>query len=392
LTTESATQLAKKRILVISTGGTIGGNVRGASDESHVDGSVLLELVEKTADHLANPKQGVLVDLDLDYNDLMDVDSSFVQPSDWTKMAAAVLERYNDFDGFVITHGTNTLGYTASALSYCIGHSPKPIVITGAQIPASYPASDGVANLENAIRVAAGAGALVMGVSVVFGSHLITGVRAKKSTEFDLDAFATFTGGSIGRIGRILDINRANLDAHNELATYHRPSHRRFQGQSIVEDAALAIPTAFRTSGILSVTEFPGMSADMLSRATAAWLDTGEKQNEAFPGLEAVILRSFGAGDVSETLWPWLEDLKERSIPVVITTQAPNGRANFLVNDPGKHVERENLGLAAQDMSIESITTKLAWLLEQGFTYREIAREWTTNYRGEISEKLETKW
>jgi L-asparaginase len=373
--------------MVISTGGTIGGNVRGASEDSTVDAEFLVGLVKGTVAHL----KSLGSELELGYQDLMDVDSSFVQPSHWSDMANAVLAQYDDYEGFVITHGTNTLGYTAAALAYCIGHSPKPIVLTGAQIPASNPASDGIANLENAIRVAAGAGAEVKGVSVVFGSHLITAARAKKSTEFDLDAFATFTSGSIGRIGRILDINEANLDAHNKLTAFHRLSHQIFQDGSIVSDQAPPIHTGFKTGGILSVSEFPGMSSRMMSLATEAWLRSSEADND-FLGLQAVIVRSFGAGDVSDTLWPWLEDLKARQIPVVVTTQAPNGRANFRVNEPGKHVHQNGLGLAAEDMSIESITAKLAWLLDQGLSYREIGREWTTNYRGEISQKAERKW
>lgn len=380
-----------KRVLVISTGGTIGGNVRGASEDSTVDAEYLVGLVKGTARHLQTLGSDA-IELQLGYHDLMDVDSSFVQPSHWSDMANAVLAQYEAYDGFVITHGTNTLGYTAAALAYCIGHSPKPIVLTGAQIPASNPASDGIANLENAIRVAAGAGAEVKGVSVVFGSHLITAARAKKSTEFDLDAFATFTSGSIGRIGRILDINETNLDAHNKLTAFHRLSHQIFQDGSIVSDQAPPIHTGFKTAGILSLTEFPGMSSRMMSLATDAWLRSSEAYDNDFSGLQAVIIRSFGAGDVSDTLWPWLEDLKGKDIPVVVTTQAPNGRANFRVNEPGKHVNQNGLGLAAQDMSIESITAKLAWLLDQGLSYREIGREWTTNYRGEISQKAERKW
>lgn len=202
------------KLLFITTGGTIAGNVRGAQAD-HVSGKTMAEAAKKA---VAAMHANWNLDVDITTRELVDVDSSDVTPEIWTSVAQCIYDNYDEYQGFVVTHGTNTMGYSASALSFAIANSPKPIVLTGSQIPAEQPGSDALINVENAVRIASYPSqyATIGGVVVVFGSHLITGVRAKKSTEFDLDAFQTFSSGSLGRIGRILDLNDGNLGRHQD--------------------------------------------------------------------------------------------------------------------------------------------------------------------------------
>lgn len=363
------------KILFITTGGTIAGNVRGSTRE-HVSGDAMKDAAFKAVQAM---KDNWRLEVDITTKPVVDIDSSFVTPEVWTAVAQCIFDNYDEYDGFVVTHGTNTMGYSAAALAYAIGNSDKPIVLTGSQIPAERPGSDALINVENAVRIAAYPRqyADIAGVVVVFGSHLITGVRAKKNTEFDLDAFQTFSSGSLGRIGRILDLNQGNLDKHLAYLGMREPR--------AIMAADLEFQPNFRMSGLVSYTEFPGLSNESLIASAEAWTQGGQP-------LEGVILRSFGAGDVSGDRWGYLEYLKEREIPVVITTQAPNGKATLTVNEPGEHIEKHELGIPAHDMSIESMTTKLGWLIAQDKSYADIKRLMVKDLRGEINITREYKW
>ena len=135
---------------------------------------------------------------EIDVRNIMNIDSSNAVPENWQQIAQAISEEYDKYDGFLITHGTNTMAYTASALSFALQNLGKPVVLTGAQVPAEVISTDGRNNLVNALRVCT---LDISGVFVVFGSKIIMGVRSKKISESDLDAFATFNATDFGRIG-----------------------------------------------------------------------------------------------------------------------------------------------------------------------------------------------
>lgn len=364
------------KILLISTGGTIAGNVAGRGGAEHADGKTMSGLLDKV---IASVSDKWNVNITVDATKIIDIDSSDVQPGLWTDIAQCIYDNYDNYQGFVVTHGTNTMGYTSAALSFAFGNPSKPIVLTGSQIPQEDPGSDAQINLDNALRIAAYPSeyATISGVVVVFGSHLITGVRAKKATEFDLDAFQTFSAGGLGRIGRIFDVSADNLGRHQRYLSAERPV--------AIRQKDLLFKPDFNMAGIASLSEFPGLSAQSLIAAAEAWGDGGTP-------LQGVIFRSFGAGDVSEHRLPFFEYLKERRIPVMVTTQAPNGQATFTVNSPGVHLAENDLAIPAYDMSIESMTVKLGWLLAQDLSYEDIKRLMVTDLRGEVTIARELDW
>jgi len=356
------------RILLITTGGTIAGQV--ASDK--LDKVMVREakdfsaIIGRTVDHL-NRKYNLSISIDS--HPVCEEDSSNILPRHWSELAALVKNKYDDYDSFIIAHGTNTLGYTCAALSFALANPSKPIILTGSQVPAGLPGSDGVTNLENALRVAVWSfrGRRMKGVLAVFGSHIITGTRVKKDTEFDYDAFKSFGTGSIGRIGRIINVNGVNLEKHHsylETATYPEAYNAE----------TLRCENEFDMR-IVSLTEFPGMSSDYIS----AFVERYEVQG--------VILRAFGAGDPCTNHVEAFEFLKQRGIPLVVTTQAPNGNSNFQVNEPGRILKDRKLAIPAYDMSIESITAKLTWLLpkKRDLGYDKLCEEMVHDLRGEIN-------
>lgn len=361
------------KLLLITTGGTIAGQV--AEDKQYdkmQEAKDFSELIQPTIGYL---KERWNISISVESFDFKPVDSSDILPENWTAIIEKIEENYDKYDSFVITHGTNTMGYTSAALSFAIANSNKPIVITGSQVPSSMPGTDALTNLNNAIRVAAWPHQpQLKGVFAVFGSHIITGTRVKKSTEFDYDAFKSFTSTSLGRIGRIINLDEENIKYHNSFLKTDRYN-------PALSAEKLEIKNDFLVKNIISLTEFPGMRPDLITHL----VDKAK--------IQGIIFRAFGAGDVSHNLHDAFAYLKEKEIPIVVTTQAPDGNSNFQVNEPGQHLKQRGLAIPAYDMCVEAQTTKLGWLLAQKargeLTYKDVCSMMTQNLRGEIRPLVE---
>jgi L-asparaginase len=363
------------KLLLLSTGGTIAGNVArdtGPDAEFTDKAEEFKYLIDPTlaylGERLAPPR-----DISMDFYSVCDEDSSNVGPAEWVKLASLIYEKYDEYQAFVITHGTNTLGYTSAALSFALVNPGKPIVLTGSQVPSGRPGSDALINLQNAIRVATWSdttGMTFKGVTAVFGSNIITGTRVKKDTEFVYDAFKSFGVSKLGHIAGRISVDRHNLEKHlNYLqnGSLWRPA---------LNQKALRLKNDFCTK-IASLTEFPGMPTDIFH--------TLVNRN----GIRGFILRAFGAGDPAKTHQEAFKMLNDREIPIVVTTQAPNGTSNFQVNEPGRWLRLNSNAIPAWDMSIEAQTAKLAWLLAQNITYLEIVESMRQDLHGEIGEAFE---
>ena len=366
-----------KKVLLITMGGTIAGNVATTKRvEDHIKGADEFKgILEKVADSI---KKTMRIDVSVEEHEIANIDSSNLMPSEhWPKLADIIKARYDEFDAFLITHGTNTMGYTAAALSFSLANLDKPVIITGSQVPIGMPGSDALANLENSLRIAVNdaEGEQVKGVLAVFGSHIITGTRVKKATEFDYDAFNSFGTASIGRIGRILDIKKEALVKHISYLSTGAYRRAKYAGELRCEKEF--------DMRIASLTEFPGMDWKIFG--------TLVDQND----VHGFIFRAFGAGDASANLIPAFELLKNRGIPIIITTQAPNGNSNFQVNEPGQNIKRLELAIPAYDMSIESQTAKLAWLLakkrSKEISYAQLCADMTLDMRGEVNVRWESE-
>ena len=360
--------MLRHKILLISTGGTIAGHIATSRRDSQycIRSEDFSELIKPT---IAWLEDSWGIEVVIDTYALFDLDSSDIVPLQWCSLASLIKEKYDEYDSFIVTHGTNTLAYTSAALSFALANLNKPVIFTGSQVPSNIPGSDALVNLVNALRIAVWRHHHIKGILAVFGSHIITGTRVKKDTEFDYDAFKSFGIGSIGRIGRIIDINETNLQKHlSYLSTGAYPQAKMANDLICENDFDVRIA---------SLTEFPGMSPDIFKNLV--------ENND----IQGFILRAFGAGDASTHLSKSFKYLKNKQIPIVITTQAANGNSNFQVNAPGHYLKEKDLAIPAYDMSIESQTTKLSWLLakknKREINYKQLCTEMVHDIRGEIN-------
>lgn len=327
----------KRSILLLFCGGTISmtKTASGALDIAH--GADQFFQVE--------PRMVELADISIEFVD--NIDSTNATPKLWERIGDRIYERYNEYDAFIITTGTNTLAYMASALSFSLSNIGKPVVITGAQIPIEAISTDGRNNLVNALRVSS----MDLGwVFVVFGSKLILWCRSKKVSEADLDAFSSFNAKDFWEIGIGIKIN---FESHR----YHsNPLH---------------LKNGFEEN-IMSVTLFPGISNNMLEKL----LDIGAKW---------FVLRGYGTGDVSEYIFPFLKKCQNLQVPVVVTTQC-RGSTIMGIDTVGLQALKFWV-IEAYDMSIETMTTKLMWIIKQGYEYQKIWEMMQRNFYWEIDTK-----
>ncbi len=352
----------EKRIRIIFTGGTIAGNVaqRENALNEKADPNSFYTILDNAADVISKTWH---VEIERTTVELFNKDSSNIDSTDWTKLVDEIVENYDEHDAFIILHGTNTMGYSAAALSFALANINKPVIITGAQVPLGYLGSDSTTNIVNALRMAVWTHHEVKGVMAVFGSKIITGTRVKKGTDFDYDPFSSFQTGSLGQIGRFMKIDDAALEKHIDYLS---------KDYSAAEKASdLRVHKAFKCENLVSLTEFPGLSPKHI-------------KSLADEGADGFIFRSFGAGDPNKRLFEAFEYLKEKQIPIIVTTQAPGGNANFQVNETGQYLREHDLAIPAHDMSIESMTTKMAWLLGQDMNYEIIKQKMVEDMHGEI--------
>ncbi len=231
-----------KKILIISTGGTISQmhtkDGIAISNENSFKGSTFADILSKL-------KSELNIDT-IDSKTILNKDSSNMLPEDWKKIIDTIVEEYDNYTAFIVTHGTNTLGYTCSAVSFAIENLGKPVIFTGAQVSYGMPGTDAVMNLENAVRVIADDNCDLAGVFCIFGSKVITGTRVKKKSEFDYDTFKTF-----GRDQDIASIGNGIRYNENELE-----KHLKFLGSRSKSKSGLVVNSNFDTN-IISLTEFP---------------------------------------------------------------------------------------------------------------------------------------
>lgn len=326
-----------KKILMLFCGGTISMHKNPETGSLEVANSPeqLFQL---------EPRIRELADISVELID--NIDSTNMTHKHWERMVEAIARNYDDYDGFILTTGTNTMAYASSALSFALEDLGKPVVLTGAQIPAESVATDARNNLANAFRVAT---MDIGGVFVVFGTKIIVGSRAKKVSESDLDAFKSFNASDFGEIGVAIKIGLKGFEKH---------------------DRPLQVKNGF-DDNVVCLTCVPGLKPDYLV-------------NLIDQGVRGLILRAYGSGDMPYDFIPALEYARGREVPVVVTTQCPGGATLMGMNDVG--LKALNTGvIQAFDMCMEAMSTKLMWLLAQKTPYEEIRRLMGVNLRGEVS-------
>ena len=277
------------------------------------------------------------------------IDSTNMNPKYWDRMADVIAENYSRYDGFVITHGTDTMAYTASALSYSLQNLGKPVVITGSQIPGDKIETDARRNFVNAVRVAVED---VAGVMIVFDEEIIPGSRSTKVSESKLDAFEPVNWDLLGEIR--IDIR---------LSTDRKRRNNK---------AKLKLEKGFE-SRVAVITMFPGLPVSTVNGVLES-------------GIKGLVLRGYGSGNIAYEYLEVIKKAKKKKVPVVVDTQCLEGATLMHLYDVGQQALKAG-AIQAYDMSIESVITKLMWALKRKVKYEKIAEIMHTDYTGEINKE-----
>ena len=327
-----------KKICWITTGGTI------ASIESE-KGLVASNSGDRLYDLLGN----MTGQYDITICDLFTIDSSNMQPEEWKGIARCVYERKDDYDGIVITHGTDTMAYTASCLSFMLQNIPVPVVLTGSQLPLEHPLSDGQENMRLAFAMAA---SKRPGVFVAFNRKVMLGARAVKVRTTGFHAFESVN------YPYVATVNSLGLEIHDELLP------KREENCELKDQLC---PNVFLLKLI------PGMSPEIFDMLIHM-------------NIRGVVIEAFGIGGLSyirRDLTSKIVDLLDHGISVVVCSQCLYERSDFSVYEVGKKALEHGV-IEAFDMTSEACVTKLMWVLGQSENPDEIRSMFTHNYVNEI--------
>jgi len=316
-----------KKILLISTGGTIASTISKNGLTPTIKPREMLNYL-KNIDEFC----------EIDTFQLLNIDSTNIQPEHWLDIVIFIKEKYNFYDGFVITHGTYTFAYTSAALSYLIQNINKPIVLTGSQKPINVDTTDARKNLKDAIRYAVEDDA--KGVHIVFDGKVIIGTRARKTRTKSFNAFESINFP----YAAFIDDERI---AHyiQEIKTKNTPK--------FYENL---YPNIF----LLKLA--PGMDPDVIDYI-------GKKY-------EGVVIESYGSGGLPfedrRNFLEKLSDLTSKGKIVVISTQVAEEGSDLNSYEVGLKTVKKYQILQAYDMTVEAAMTKLMWIMGRTKEYSEV--------------------
>ena len=286
------------------------------------------------------------------------IDSSDMEPSLWAKLVKIIEYNYDNFDGFVILHGTDTMAYTASALSFMLENLSKPVILTGSQLPIGILRTDGKENLITSIEIAAAkhadGTAIVPEVCIFFENHLLRGNRTTKINAENFNAFRSYNYPALATVGIHIKYEYDRI----RKADPKIPMHAHY---------------AFDTNVVI-LTLFPGIQESIVS----AVLHT--------PGLKAVVLKTYGSGNAPQKEWfiRQLSEATERGIVIVNISQCQTGMVEMARYETGLQLIDAGV-ISGYDSTVECVLTKLMFLLGHNLTPREIRNEMKRPIAGEFT-------
>lgn len=340
----------KPRILIVYTGGTIG----------MIEDPVTKALKPFDFTHLIeNVPKVKMLDYIIDNIQFHPpIDSSDMNPDHWTDIARSIAENYDSYDGFVVLHGTDTMAYTASALSFMLENLHKPVIITGSQLPVGEVRTDGEENLITALQIAAATDengrSTVKEVAILFENYLWRGNRSTKRSADNFNAFKSNNYPSLAKIGLGIHFDRDALAKVEEV----RPLNPHYN----LDPSVMAIDL------------FPGLKEDVFRHMLST------------PGIKGIVLRTYGAGNGPTSKWfiDALRETVERGIVILNVTQCVNGGVH-----PTRYVAGDMLAnsgvISGGDITFEAAITKMMYLFGMNLTPQEVATYLSQPLAGEMT-------
>lgn len=336
----------KRRLLLLHVGGTIG---MGPTDRGFSPRPGFLEQQLRSMPEIHHPS---MPDFELLESDPL-LDSSNMNPADWLPIAETIRDRYAEFSGFVVLHGTDTMAYTASALPLMLSGLDKPVILTGSQIPLCQIRNDARENLITAMLIAGNFE--IPEVGVYFSGKLFRGCRTTKVSAHRFDAFDSPNYPVLGVAGTSIEINHEALLPREK--TPRRVKVQRLDPPNVV-----------------TLRLFPGMTASVIEH----FLDQP---------LEGLVLEAFGSGNLpsnNRPLWELLSKATGRGVVIVAVTQCRHGRVSFGGYETGRAMVDAGV-ISGHDMTVEAALAKLFFLHSLGLEKDEIRRQMEVSLVGELT-------
>lgn len=333
-----------KRVLVIYTGGTIGmaATPQGYAPEKKAFHDLLDRIPEL---HAAPMPQWDIVDMD------PLLDSSNITVVEWNAIGRLIADHYEGYDGFVVLHGTDTMAYTASALSFMLRGSSKPVILTGSQIPLCEIRNDARDNIITSLLIAASD--RVHEVCLYFGGKLLRGNRTIKYSADDLIAFDSPNYPALAEAG---------IDIRYNVPALLSPGRRRFAFQPLEN-----IPI-----GVIKV--FPGIQFELFDSIMTE-------------RLKGVVIETFGSGNIpghADALLPMIRKAFDHGAVIVVCSQCPHGTVSLGAYETSSALKAAG-AVSGYDITTEAAVAKLYYLFSRGLNRDEIRERMERNMRGEIT-------